>query len=104
MSHPNLPTAAAPTLSAPAAATPPLVIAGHGTRVAAGAAQAPDAVKLASGTEKPSLFSRHSRGPDSPNAPPAPRLTASTSTRPSLLPRNSKSSTTMSSAGIEAGC
>jgi len=41
MSHPNLPT----TPSAPAAATPPpLVIAGHGTRVAAGAAQAHELV------------------------------------------------------------
>jgi len=40
MSHPNL----SPTPSAPAAATPPLVIAGHGTRVAAGAAQAAELV------------------------------------------------------------
>ena len=68
------------------------------------AAQLPVALNTASGMLRLSLFRRHSRTPPSRATVPAPRLTASISRRPSFLPRSSKSSTTMSSAGSLSGC
>ncbi len=71
---------------------------------ASSAAQLPVALKTASGVLRLSLFSRHSRTPPSRATAPGPRLTASISRWPSFLPRRSKSSTTMSSAGRLSGC
>ena len=68
------------------------------------AAQLPVALNTASGMLRLSLFRRHSRTPPSRATAPAPRLTASISSRPSFLPRSSKSSTTTSSAGRLSGC
>ena len=64
------------------------------------AAQLPEALNTASGVVSTSRLSRHSRSTSS-SLPLPLRLTASTSRRPSRLPRSSKSSATMSSAGSE---
>ena len=61
-------------------------------------AHLPVAFISASGTRIASLLSIHSRAPPLPA-----RLTASTSTRPSLCPPSSRSSTTTSSAGMVVG-
>ena len=65
------------------------------------AAQLPEARSAASGKVMSNLFSRHSR--TEPSRPDTNRFTASTSNRPSLLPRSSRSSTTISSAGMLPG-
>ena len=64
------------------------------------AAQLPVAESTASGTRRLSLDRRHSRWVSRPAGL---RLTASTSSRPSFLPRSSSSSMTMSSAGMLLG-